>query len=78
MAGEHLDLSSNPSEGMSENSGPEKRRFLGIQFACCSVYARVYVNRDGTAYEGQCPRCMRRIHIAIGPGGTGQRFFTAY
>ena len=52
--------------------------FLGVHFACCSVYARVYVNRSGTHYVGFCPRCARRVTFQIGPGGTDHRFFTAY
>ena len=53
----------------------EKRPFLGITFECCNVYARIYKNKDGTAYVGRCPRCMRPIRVPIGEGGTGQRFF---
>ena len=77
MTGEHLDISS--------DSGPERpgrparsRRFVGIRFACCDVYTRVYVNRGETAYEGYCPKCSRRVRIRIGPEGTDCRFFTAY
>jgi hypothetical protein len=77
MAGEFLDLSSDP-EPMSAGGAAQSRRFLGIQFACCSVYSRVYVNKEGTAYVGNCPKCTKRIELKIGPGGSDSRFFTAY
>ncbi len=53
----------------------EKKPFLGITFECCNVYARIYKNKDGTAYVGRCPKCMRSVRVPIGKGGTGQRFF---
>lgn len=60
-----------------EPSAPP-RRWLGIQFDCCGVYARIYRNGAGSAYVGWCPQCTRRIQVPIGPGGTDTRFFTAY
>ncbi len=76
MVGENLDLSSDPG---GESLGPRgRRRFVGVRFACCEIYSRVYVNRDLTAYVGHCPRCSKRIELKIGPGGTDARFFTAY
>jgi hypothetical protein len=76
MVGEQLDLTDDPSGGkpVASSSG---RWFVGVHFVCCDVYTRVYVNRDETAYEGNCPRCAKRVRLRIGPGGTDSRFFTA-
>ena len=74
MADNQLDLS-------SEEPSPDERharRFVGIRFGCCGVYARVYINRAETAYVGHCPKCGRVARLRIGPGGTDCRFFTAY
>ena len=77
MPGENLDLASDPEEEQTSGGGT-KRRFVGVHFACCSVYTRVYINRDGTAYSGYCLRCNRHVQLGIGPGGTDRHFFTAY
>jgi hypothetical protein len=78
MPGEHLDLTSDPVETGQRGSGPQPRRFVGVRFACCEIYSRIYVNREETAYTGHCPRCSRKITLHIGPGGTESRFFTAW
>jgi hypothetical protein len=55
----------------------EKRKFLGIHYECCNAYSRAYVNKEGTRYEGGCPRCGKRVEVKIGSGGTDTRFFNA-
>lgn len=53
-----------------------KKKYLGIMFNCCKVYNRIYENKDGNAYVGRCPKCLKPVKILIGEGGTGSRFFT--
>ncbi len=60
-----------------QQPSPEKlpRPFLGVNFAACRVYSRLYKNRAGTAYEGRCPRCGKFVQVPIGGHGTSARFF---
>ena len=78
MKGKQLDLESTPAGNealQAENA--TGRRFLGVHFLCCDVYTRVYVNRDATAYVGNCPKCAKQVRFQIGAGGTDSRFFQA-
>ncbi|MBN1982223.1 MAG: hypothetical protein JW795_11870 [Chitinivibrionales bacterium] len=52
-----------------------KRSFLGIYFQCCSVYDRIYINKEKTAYKGTCPRCGKQVAVPIGKEGRSERFF---
>ena len=55
----------------------EKRKFLGVHYQCCNVYARAYINRENNAYKGMCPRCGKQVAFRVGKGGTSSRFFKA-
>ena len=53
------------------------KKYIGILFECCNVYRRIYINKDGNAYEGRCPLCYGKAKVVIGPQGTDQRIFKA-
>jgi hypothetical protein len=64
------DAASEPSTGFFN-----PRPFIGVKFACCDVYVRIYRSPDGTSYRGHCPRCARPVNFVVGPGGTDARTF---
>jgi hypothetical protein len=79
MVGENFDSVQGRSDRLqNEGTDEDGRAFLGVNFTCCHVYARVYINHDRSQYIGHCPRCARRVSFKVGPGGTDERFFTAY
>jgi len=63
---------------MGQNGGYQKARpFLGVLFRCCHVYARIYLNKEGTAYIGRCPRCGAVVKILTSSDGSRTRFWEA-
>jgi hypothetical protein len=75
-----LDVSSDPQPNKTEEQSPPKepRKFIGVKFNCCGIYVRVYINKEGTGYEGRCPKCFRPVKFKIGGEGVSHRFFDAY
>jgi hypothetical protein len=63
---------------MSENEAQRAPRpYIGMLFRCCHVYVRIYLNREGSAYSGRCPRCGAKAEITVGPDGSPARFWQA-
>lgn len=62
-------------EDKKDENEKTRRAFLGIWFDCCHTYGRLYKNKDGTAYVGRCPKCLRTVRVRIGGEGTSRRFF---
>tara|TARA_B100000686_G_scaffold348489_1_gene439649 strand:- start:108 stop:287 length:180 start_codon:yes stop_codon:yes gene_type:complete len=58
---------------MTENN----KKFLGIMFECCNIYRRIYINKEGNAYKGRCPKCFSEVEVRIGECGSDKRFFRA-
>jgi len=69
-----LDLTGGAS-GDETGDQSSTRPFIGVQFACCGVYTRIYRDADGAAYNGRCPRCGKPVRFAVGAGGTDARMF---
>jgi len=62
---------------MPEKPQETSRPYIGMYFKCCNSYARLYLNRQGSAYFGACPKCARTVRIKASPGGSRSRFWTA-
>ena len=62
--------------GESSDKRSAARPFLGIHFACCGVYQRIYREHESAHYAGRCPRCRREVIFAVGTGGSASRIFT--
>ena len=60
-----------------EKMDPRERAYISVYFKCCRTFARIYKNKDGTAYVGWCPKCLAKVTARCGRGeeGTDQRIF---
>ena len=76
-----LDLSHQPAVAGGGKPIPEGslrgRPWIAVTWKCCQTYSRIYRNKQGTAYEGKCPKCGSPVRATIGQGGTSTRFFEA-
>lgn len=62
-----IDLSSDPGPS-SSSAAPAKRPFVGVHFACCHVYQRVYVTPGSREVLAHCPRCAKRMRLQVVEG----------
>ena len=60
-----------------EDGNDHSRPYIAILFECCNVYARVYRRPEQGYYHGRCPKCLRTLHVRVGPDGSASRFFHA-
>lgn len=72
-----VDIYDGEPEREPASEGLAPRPFVGIQFDCCGVYARVYRQSDAREYVGRCPKCLAVVRLRVGRDGVSTRFFRA-
>ncbi len=53
----------------------EQKPYIGVLFKCCKTYSRIYLNAQGTAFVGWCPKCASQLRVKVSPDGSTARFF---
>lgn len=73
---ESIDLSSDPRPraGNDLEEANLRRPFVGIHFACCNAYLRVYPEVSGKVKILNCPRCARPLKVEFSEGGQDSQF----
>ena len=72
-----MDLYDDSPDAAHRSGAGARRPYVSVLFDCCRVYARVYRPPDQPYYEGRCPKCLRVLHVRVGPDGTASRFLRA-
>ena len=62
--------------GATGGTGTSKP-FLMIWFRCCATYGRLPKSPDSLSYVGRCPKCLAKLEVPVGEGGTNRRMFEA-
>lgn len=73
VGGAHPTTMTHPPPNNTPGDSPKP--FLGVKFACCGAYTRIYRHCAGATYRGRCPRCGTPVTFKVGEGGTSSRFF---
>jgi hypothetical protein len=71
--------STHEQSAANESVGNARKEFIGIMMKCCRTYVRAYLNPNGDAFIGRCPRCLALVRIdVVEEGGSPNRFFEAW
>lgn len=66
-----IDLTSDPHGSANQSgAGARRQQFVGVHFACCHVYRRVYLTPGEREVIAHCPRCAKKmtLHVVEGDG----------
>ena len=63
--------------GDAAGGASASKPFLMIWFRCCATYGRLPKSPDGLSYVGRCPKCLAKLEVPVGEGGTNRRMFEA-
>lgn len=56
-------------------AGRERLPWVGVRFACCNRYVRLYMARERKEYVLHCPHCGKRAVFVKAPDAPFVDFF---